>query len=88
MPAKDAECCSSKANDFRVESIISVDDRGQMVLPKELRERAGMGPGEKFVLVSWSKDGEVCCMSLIKTEAFGEMVKGFLEPMMSGTASA
>ena len=88
MPAKDAECCSPNANEFRVESIVNVDERGQMVLPKELRERAGMGPGEKFVLVSWSKEGEVCCMSLIKTDAFGDMVKGFLEPMMSGMVSA
>lgn len=76
-------CCTPSGGGFRVESVISVDDRGQMVLPKDLRARAGMGPGEKFVLVSWEKEGEICCMSLIKTEAFSGMVKDFLGPMMS-----
>ena len=31
---------------FRVEAVLSVDERGQMVLPKEIRERAGIGAGE------------------------------------------
>lgn len=84
MTARDVECCSPGGNEFKVESVVSVDERGQMVLPKDLRSRAGMGPGEKFVLVSWSKDGEVCCMSLIKTDVFAGMVQGFLQPMMSG----
>jgi hypothetical protein len=35
---KNASCC-------RVESLISVDERGQMVLPKELRDKAGLTRG-------------------------------------------
>ena len=31
----------------KVESIVSVDERGQMVLPKEIRERAKIGAGNK-----------------------------------------
>ncbi len=65
-----------------MEAVVSVDERGQMVLPKELRERAGIKPGDKLALISWEKDGEVCCMSLVKTSAFAEMVKGLLGPMM------
>jgi len=74
-------CCSTGAG-FKVDAVVSVDERGQMVLPKELRARAGIEPGEKLALVSWEKDGEVCCMSLIKTDAFAEMVKDFMGPMM------
>jgi hypothetical protein len=32
--------------------------------------------------VSWEKDGKVCCLTLIKADEFGDMVKGLLGPMM------
>ncbi|NIO06040.1 MAG: AbrB/MazE/SpoVT family DNA-binding domain-containing protein [Proteobacteria bacterium] len=66
----------------RVESLISVDERGQMVLPKEVREKANIRPGDKLALISWEKDGEICCVSLIKAEGLMGMVKGLLGPMM------
>jgi antitoxin PrlF len=66
----------------KVEALVSVDERGQMVLPKEMRERAGIHTGDKLALVSWEKDGKVCCFTLIKADEFGDMVKGFLGPMM------
>jgi AbrB family looped-hinge helix DNA binding protein len=66
----------------KVESLISVDERGQTVLPKEIREKANIRPGDKLAVVSWEKDGKICCISLIKAEEFGEMVRGFLGPMM------
>ena len=48
-------CCASSANDqpcCQVEAVVSVDERGQMVLPKEVRARAGIKPGDKLALVS------------------------------------
>jgi len=66
----------------KVEAVISVDDRGQMVLPKEIREKAKIRAGDKLAVISWEKDGEVCCISLVKAEDFTEMVKGLLGPMM------
>ncbi len=66
----------------KVESIISVDERGQMVLPKELREKARIGAGDKLAITSWEKDGEVCCITLIKVENLVEMVKGQLGPII------
>ncbi len=66
----------------KVESIISVDERGQMVLPKDLRDRAKIRPGDKLALISLDKDGEICCFYLIKSEQLGERVKDFLDPMM------
>jgi antitoxin PrlF len=66
----------------RVESIISVDERGQMVLPKELREKAKISAGDKLAVASWEKDGEVCCITLIKVEDLVEMVKGQLGPII------
>jgi antitoxin PrlF len=76
-PSEDlAECCC------KIESMISVDERGQMVLPKEIRDKANIHAGDKLALVSWEKDGKVCCISLIKSEEITEMVKSMLGPLM------
>ena len=72
----DTEACCSSSAGFKVDAVVSIDERGQMVLPKDLRARAGIRAGDKLALVSWEKDGSVCCISLIKTDAFTEMVKG------------
>jgi AbrB family looped-hinge helix DNA binding protein len=68
-------CCS-------VEAIVSIDERGQMVLPKELRAKAGLKAGDKLAVTTWEKDGEVCCFVLIKAEELVEMVKDKLGPLM------
>lgn len=82
--SKTSPVCESKNQGgvcCRVESIISIDERGQMVLPKELRERARIKPGDKLAIVSWDKGGEICCFYLIKAESLGERVRDFLGPM-------
>ena len=76
VPTDEKTCCC------KVESIISVDERGQMVLPKEIREKANIHAGDKLAVTSWEKDGKVCCISLIKAEDLTEMVKGMLGPVM------
>ncbi len=83
--SKKEECCAEGETESvcRVESLVSVDERGQMVLPKEFRERAGIRAGDKLVLVSWTREGQVCCMSLIKAEEMVDMVKDKLGPLMA-----
>jgi len=84
MAKKQDPCCAPTKGEStcRVESVLSVDERGQMVLPKDLRKRAGIGPGDKVAVVSHEKDGELCCLSIIKVESLTEMVKGVLGPVM------
>jgi bifunctional DNA-binding transcriptional regulator/antitoxin component of YhaV-PrlF toxin-antitoxin module len=53
-----------------------------MILPKELREKAGIRGGDKLAVISWEKEGRVCCLSLIKVEEFSGMIKGVLGPLM------
>ena len=65
-----------------------MDERGQMVLPKEIRDKAGIRPGDKLALISWEKGGKVCCVTLLKAEEYGDMVKGLLGPMMKELTSA
>jgi len=72
---KNSSCC-------KVESLISIDDRGQMVLPKELREKANICAGDKLAIISWEKEGAVCCFTLIKADALAGRVKDFLGPVM------
>ena len=66
----------------KVESIVSVDERGQMILPKDIRERAKIGGGDKMAVVSMEKDGIICCLSLIKVEELEAMVRSVLGPVM------
>ncbi len=83
--SKGASCCGPGGKAFagcRVESLVAVDDRGQMVLPKELRDRAGIKGGDKLAVIGWEREGQVCCLSLIKVEEFSGMVKGVLGPLM------
>jgi len=76
------QCCPSPGN-CRIESLITIDERGQMVLPKELREKAKLKAGDKLAVVTWEKDGEICCISLVRAETLSELVKDFLGPVIS-----
>jgi AbrB family looped-hinge helix DNA binding protein len=83
MAKKEIEPCCTPADMCccKVESIVSMDDRGQMVLPKEIRDRAEIRPGDKVALVCWEKEGRVLCISLIKVENLDAMVRDFLGPV-------
>jgi len=67
-----------------VEAIVSVDERGQMVLPKDVRERAGIRPGEKLAVTLVRCDDAVCCIALVKADALSGPVEDMLAPAMRG----
>ncbi len=85
IPTKKTEGCCGPGffGGGRIEALISVDERGQMVLPKDLRERANIRPGEKFALMSWEQEGKLCCMVLIKAEELAGMAKSLLGPVFA-----
>lgn len=72
---KGISCC-------KVESVISIDERGQLVLPKDIRDKIKIRAGDKLAVVSWEKNGEICCISLMKVENLTGMVKDMLGPLM------
>ncbi len=76
------EYCCALTGCCKVESLISVDERGQMVLPKETRERANIRAGDKLALITWEKDEKICCFLLIKAAELADMAKNMLSPMM------
>jgi len=69
MKAKESSCGSNPScEEYRVESIVTVDERGQMVLPKDIREKAGIKAGDKLALVTLQKNGKVCCIHIMKAD--------------------
>ena len=81
----DESCCSpadAAAGCCKVEAIIGIDERGQMVLPKDLREKANIHAGDKLAVVSMQKGEESCCLTIFKVEELAGMVKGMLGPLM------
>lgn len=68
----------------KVEALISVDERGQMVLPKEVRERLGLRGGDKLALSAVERDGVVCCLILTRAEGLADAVWSALGPVAKG----
>jgi antitoxin PrlF len=77
-------CCRQigQSGCCKVESLVTVDERGQMVLPKEIRERADIHAGDKLAVIGWEKAGKLCCISLIKSDELSDMVKEMLGPLV------
>src|SRR4030043_2348855 len=78
------ETCTPSKNQLhgccKVESVVSVDERGQMVLPKDLREKAGIKAGDKLAVVSCGQNDAVMYLALIKVDDLSSLVKQMLGP--------
>lgn len=66
--AQDGECC-------RVAAILRVDERGQMVLPKDVRDKMRLAAGELLALTTVESDGKICCLVLVKADELAEGVR-------------
>ena len=79
MTKKDeaTSCC-------KMESVVTVDSRGQIVLPKDVRKRAGIQKGDKLILISCEEEGKVCCLTMMKVEDSEDMIKEMMGPMLKG----
>lgn len=74
-----SKCCSSEVTTkCAIEAILVIDERGQVLFPKELREKFKLKPGDKLVAVSCSKGERICCLTLVKAEDLAKSVKNFL----------
>lgn len=69
----------------RVDSLVTIDDRGQMVLPKSVRERAGLHAGDKLALIMWEPQGRVQALVLMKADELTAMVSTLLGPAFAPT---
>jgi AbrB family looped-hinge helix DNA binding protein len=69
-------CCGCK-----VEALVSIDARGQMVLPKDVREKIGVKEGEKLAIMTMGHHDE-CCIMLVKAERLNKMAKEMFGPLI------
>lgn len=76
LPEK-SSCCTVKA-------MVTIDERGQMVLPKELRDEVGLKAGDKLAVVAMAEKGKVCCLTLMKADELSNMVMIKLKPVWNG----
>jgi AbrB family looped-hinge helix DNA binding protein len=68
----------------RIDAVITMDAKGQIVLPKDLREKANFKPNDKIAIVACEKNGEVCCIMMIKAERLVGAVTKALGPLLKG----
>lgn len=69
------ECC-------KVDAVVTMDSRGQIVLPKDVREKAKIKPNDKLAIIGCERDGEICCIMMVKAEKLGDAVSRVLGPML------
>lgn len=67
----------------RVEAVLSIDSRGQIVIPKEVRRRANIRDGDKLALVSWVNRDEICCLALIRADDLSSGASGVMHSLLA-----
>lgn len=79
-------CCGpseeapSRRPSIHVEGVATVDERGQMVIPKAIRDRMGLRAGDKLAISVMESDGRPCCLTLIPTRELADRVRDILGP--------
>lgn len=73
--SNNGECC-------KVDAVVTIDSRGQIVLPKDVREKAKLKPNDKLAVVGCERNGEICCIIMVKAEKLRDAVSKALGPML------
>ncbi len=73
------DCCNTEC--CKINAIVTVDNKGQIVLPKDLREKANIKPNDKLAIINFQKDNEVCCIVMLKVDTLEDTVKTMLGPI-------
>lgn len=71
-------CCVPGESGYELEAVISFDERGQLILPKDVRAKFGLEAGEKFALISCSENGRLCCFHIIKTNMLNQTISNLV----------
>lgn len=62
--------------------MLSIDSRGQIVIPKEVRKRPNISDGDKLALVSWMNKDAVYYLALIRTDNLSSEVSGVMHSLL------
>lgn len=88
-PVSEEGCCGGVAPEdaprqvIRVEGVASIDERGQMVIPKGIRDRMGLKAGDKLAISVMESGGRPCCLTLVRTEELADRVRDLLGPALN-----
>jgi antitoxin PrlF len=64
-----------------------MDAKGQIVLPKDLREKANFKPSDKIAVVACEQKGEVCCIMMVKADRLVGAVTKTLGPLLKAVTA-
>jgi antitoxin PrlF len=83
---EESACCGIPASGCcEIQAVVTVDGRGQMVLPKEVRASFGMDAGDKLAVVVWKQQDKACCITLHKADELAERVRTAYGPLLKET---
>ena len=80
--SKNESCCEAPQECCRVEAIVAVDGRGQLVLPKEVRENMKLAAGDKLAIITIPRSGGSCCLIMMKAENLATSARQILGPIL------
>ncbi|KPV62493.1 MAG: SpoVT / AbrB like domain protein [Candidatus Bathyarchaeota archaeon BA1] len=76
-------CCEERSlGGCKLEALVTLDEKGQIVIPKDLREKAKINAGDKLAVIYCEREGRVCCISLIRAEDLAESITKVFGPIL------
>ncbi|MBC7114896.1 MAG: AbrB/MazE/SpoVT family DNA-binding domain-containing protein [Archaeoglobi archaeon] len=77
------QCGSAK-----IETIVTVDAKGCILIPKEIRSRMGLESGDRLMVISGvDEKNRICCLLLVKPEVFEKEAESMLRGLFKGGSS-
>lgn len=73
---------AEKAGQCKVDAIVSIDAKGQIVLPKDLRDKGKLKQNDKLAVIGYERDRESFCIMMVKAAQLGNTVKIMLGPSL------
>ncbi|MCS7119857.1 MAG: HgcAB-associated protein [Candidatus Bathyarchaeota archaeon] len=52
------KCCG-------IDAVVTLDSKGQIVLPKDVREKIKLRPNDKLAIISCHSGDEACCLIMV-----------------------
>ena len=82
---KNENCCNSSSEGLgccHIEGVVHLDSRGQIVLPKKLREKMNLKEGDELAVISMNEKGKIASISLMKTNRINRIIMPIMKEIM------
>jgi AbrB family looped-hinge helix DNA binding protein len=82
---REEKCCDSEEKETcccSVTAVVSIDEKGQLVLPKDIRNSIGLKAGDKLAVVSMGGKKERCCIMLMRADSLNDAVRVKIDMVM------